>query len=179
MKPPRPDDIQYALETTEVLYEPARRIDTFGSTRFDYRLVSEPMDQVGQVRVRSGSVEAEKPQLIRPEGMESFEFEGFSERAREFFDAMKEKGLDPAQMAVVRYGFHMKRTEAREELLTDSLENVCDRVVADIRDSGDPMTAVIRGVDDTWEFSIMRFMIEMMGKSAEINHFDFQRRGMM
>ena len=33
-----PDDVQYALETTRVLYEPDRRIDTFGSTRFEFEL---------------------------------------------------------------------------------------------------------------------------------------------
>ena len=38
------DDIVYAMETTQVLYEPARRIDTFGSTRFDFHLITEFMD---------------------------------------------------------------------------------------------------------------------------------------
>ena len=42
--PHSPDDIQYALETTEVLHEPDRRIDTFGDTRFEFRMISELMD---------------------------------------------------------------------------------------------------------------------------------------
>jgi len=45
------DDIHYALETTRVLREPDRRIDTFGETRFEFQLISELMDRVGEVRI--------------------------------------------------------------------------------------------------------------------------------
>ena len=48
---PSQDDIQYALETTRVLHEPDHRIQTFGETRFEFQLLSEPMDQVGKVRI--------------------------------------------------------------------------------------------------------------------------------
>jgi hypothetical protein len=41
------DDIHYALETTKVLREPDRRIDTFGETRFEFQLISELMDRSG------------------------------------------------------------------------------------------------------------------------------------
>ena len=59
------DDIRYAAEMTRVVYEPDRRIDTFGDTRFNFLLLSELMDEVNVVRVRSGWVEAEKPKIIR------------------------------------------------------------------------------------------------------------------
>ena len=45
------DDIHYALETTKVLREPDRRIDTFGETRFEFQLISELMDRTGEVRI--------------------------------------------------------------------------------------------------------------------------------
>ncbi len=48
------DDIRYAAEMTRVVYEPDRRIDTFGDTRFNFLLLSELMDEVNVVRVRSG-----------------------------------------------------------------------------------------------------------------------------
>ena len=47
------DDIQYALETTKVLREPDHRIMTFGETRFEFQLISELMDRVGEVRILS------------------------------------------------------------------------------------------------------------------------------
>ena len=47
------------------------------------------------------------------------------------------------------------------------------------RSSGDPFRAVIHGVDDDWELSLLRFMVEMIQKSHEINIFDFKRRGLL
>ena len=78
----KPDDIQYALETTRVLREPDRRIDTFGDTRFEFQLISELMDQVGQVRIRTGEVEAMRPRILRPEPYREIELEGFDDSAR-------------------------------------------------------------------------------------------------
>ena len=49
-------DFQYALENTHVLHEPDRRIDTFGTTQFEFQLVSELMDSVSAVRVREGRI---------------------------------------------------------------------------------------------------------------------------
>jgi hypothetical protein len=73
------DDIQYALEATEILYEPDRRIDTFGSTAFEFHLLTELMDDVNKVRVRTGKITAERPLILKPEIGENFEFDGFSE----------------------------------------------------------------------------------------------------
>ena len=87
-----PDDIQYALETTSVLYEPDRRIDTFGNTRFEFLLLSELMDSVGQVRIRSGEVEANQPTIIKPEAYSGIEFEGFGDDAERFHQWLQEHG---------------------------------------------------------------------------------------
>ena len=65
------DDISYAMESTRVLHEPDRRIDTFGSTNFEFSLVSELMDSVDVVRVREGRIEAERPRILKPEGYEN------------------------------------------------------------------------------------------------------------
>jgi len=171
-----PDDISYALETTSVLYEPDRRIDTFGTTRFEFQLLSELMDTVGQVRVRSGEVEANRPSIIRPEGFQEVEFEGFGENARRLFEWIREQGGD---LALLRYGFQFRRGAVREELVHDSLEAVRHRVVEEARQVGNPMLAVIEGVDDAWEISVLRFAFEMVQKSHGINVFDFRRRGLL
>ena len=78
-----PDDIQYAMESTRVLMEPDRRIDTFGETRFEFQLLSELMDSTGKIRIRTGEVEALKPQIVRPNGYSDIELEGFDDKARE------------------------------------------------------------------------------------------------
>jgi len=170
------DDISYALETTSILYEPDRRIDTFGTTRFEFQLMSELMDRVGQVRVRVGEVEANRPAIIRPEGYEEVDFEGFGENARRLYDWMRDQGTE---LALLRYGFQFRRGEVREELVHESVDAVRHRLIEEAREVGNPMMAVIEGVDDAWEISVLRFAFEMVQKSHGINVFDFKRKGML
>ncbi len=168
------------METTRVLHEPDHRIQTFGETRFEFQLLSEPMDQVGKVRIRTGEVEAMKPRILRPEPYRDVELEGFDDNARARFDAMvqkyKEEGRD---LAFLQYGFRFKRGAVNEEMVQDSIESVRDRVLEDIRKTGNPARAIIEGVDDTWEISILKFSFEMILRSQEINAFDFKRKGLM
>lgn len=159
-----------------MLHEPDRRIDTFGSTRFEFQILSELMDSVGQVRIRSGEVEAHRPTIIRPESYQGVEFEGFGDNARRLYEWLQQQGAD---LAFLSYGFQFRRGEVREELIHDSLEEVRNRVVEDARRMGNPMQAVIEGVDDAWEISVLRFAFEMIDKSQRINVFDFKRKGLL
>ena len=175
-----PDDVQYAMETTRILMEPDRRIDTFGETRFEFQLLSELMDRAGKIRIRTGEVEALKPRIVRPEGFSDVELEGFGDKARERFDSLVQKMRDQGQdLAFLNYGFRFKRGEVSEEIVSDSLAVVRDRVLEDARQTGNPARAIIEGVDDAWEVSIFKFSFEMILRSWAINRFDFQRRGLL
>lgn len=170
-------NIEYAIRHTRVLYAPYRRIESFGETRFTFRLLSEPMDAVGHCRVRSGWVEAGKPRILKPPSMNGIETEGFSAEAARLFDWMREHGA-PLR-ALVQYGFQFSRSEVQEEYLHEDIREVSDRVVKDAENSGDLFRAVIEGVDDAWEVSLLCFMLEMIQQSHEINIFDFKRRGLL
>ena len=176
----RPDDIQYAWETTRVLREPDRRIETFGETRFEFQLLSEPMDEVGRVRLRSGELEAVRPRLIKPESFREIELEGFDERARVRLQAVIERLRAAGRnLAFLQYGFQIRRGRVAEELLHEPLGDVRDRVLERVRVSGNPSLAVIEGPDDAWEVSLFQFAFEMILRSQEINTFDFKRRGLL
>jgi hypothetical protein len=170
------DDIQYALETTEVVWEPDRRIDTFGATSFSFQILSELMDGVDKVRIRSGRIDAEQPKIITPDVYRDLDFEGFGEQAGAFKDWLREK---VGQAALVRYGFSFRKSDVTESMVHDNMQTVRDRVVEDARRRGDPMTAIILGVDDTWEICLLKFTMEMIQKSKGINLFDFKRRGLL
>lgn len=170
-------NFDYAIRHTRVLYAPYRRIESFGETRFTFRLVSEPMDSVGHCRVRSGWVEAGRPRILKPPSMQGIETEGFSAEAAKLFEWMQENGT-PLQ-ALVRYGFQFSRSEVQEEYLHEDIREVTERVVHEAESSGDLFRAVIEGVDDAWEVSLLCFMIEMIQQSHEINIFDFKRRGLL
>ncbi len=173
---PSPDDIQYAMETTRILCEPDRRIDTFGSTRFEFELLSEEMDHVDRVRVRRGEVEAQKPRLIKPEGYSNIELEGFDPKVLKVIEHFRQQGID---LAFLQYGFFFKRGEVSSQIVHDSIDNVRHRVVENAKRSGNPALAVIEGVDDAWEYSVMKFTLGMIMKSQEINRFDFHRKGLL
>ncbi len=175
-----PDDIHYALETTKVLREPDRRIDTFGETRFQFQLLSELMDRTGEVRIRTGEVEAQRPRILRPEAYRDIELEGFNPSAKARFDKMVEKFRDEGRdLAFLQYGFQFRRGEVHEEIIHDTLDAVRERVLDDIRRTGNPSLAIIEGVDDAWEISVLKFSFEMIIRSHEINAFDFKRRGLI
>lgn len=177
---PSTDDIQYALETTTVLHEPDRRIDTFGDTRFEFQMISGLMDHAGQVRVRTGEMEALRPRLLRPDGYRGVEFEGFTPEAKGRLEGIIEKmRAEGRDLAVLRYGFQFRKANVREEIIHDSIEAVRGRVLEDIRRSGNPARAVIEGVDDAWEFSLLKFSLEMILRSQEINTFDLRRKGLI
>ncbi len=175
-----PDSIQYALEMTKVLREPDHRIETFGETRFEYQLISELMDRTGEVRLRTGEVEALRPRIFRPETYRGIELEGFDDGTRARFDEMVETYRSEGRnLAFLQYGFQFKRGHVQEEIIHDSIDAVRERVLEDIRRTGNPARAVIEGVDDAWEVSILKFSFEMILRSHEINAFDFKRRGML
>ncbi len=167
----------YAMQNTKVLYVPDRRIDSFGETRFNFRLISEPLDAAGHCRVRTGWVEAHKPRILRPADLCGVEMEGFSPDAAKFFDWMRSRGA--SVQALVKYGFCFSRSDVQEEYLHEDARGVCDKVVKEALQSGDCYRAVIGGVDDAWELSLLCFMIEMIQQSHEINIFDFKRRGLL
>lgn len=177
---PSPDDIQYALETTRVLREPDRRIDTFGDTRFEFQIISELMDRVGEVRIRSGEMEAKKPRILRPEPYRSIDLDGFDEGARARFDALVERlRAEGRNLAFLQYGFQFRRGEVREEIVHESMDAVRGRLLEDARRTGNPSLALIEGVDDAWEVAVLKFSFDMILRSHEINTFDFKRRGML
>lgn len=169
--------IEFALWHTKVLYVPDRRIDSFGDTRFNFRLITEPMDEVGVCRIRSGWVEANRPRILRPADLRGIETDGFSSDAARFFEWMEANGA--RLQALFKYGFRFGRSDVHEELVHDSAMEVQDRVVKEALSSGDPFRAVIFGVDSAWEVSLLSFMLEMIQQSHEINVFDFKRRGLI
>ena len=80
------DDFDYAIENTSVIVAPERQIATFGSTSFNFYLISELMDRVDQVRIRNGKIHAERPQILTPEHYRRLLLEGFGDKAQRYVD---------------------------------------------------------------------------------------------
>lgn len=89
---------------------------------------------------------------------------------------MKEKGVEPV---FFQYGFQFRRTAVKEQIFSEKIELVKERLLEEAFHEDDPMVAVVEGVDDAWEIGLLKFTIEMIEKSQSINQFDFKRRGLL
>ena len=65
-------------------------------------------------------------------------------------------------LAFLQYGFQFRRGQVHEEIIHDSMDAVRERVLEDIRRTGNPTRAIIEGVDDAWEVSILKFSFDMI-----------------
>lgn len=169
-------DFQYALENTRVVVAPKNAIETFGSTMFEFSLVSELLDETGTVRIRRGKVEAERPRIVTPQHLSKLLLEGFGESAREFADFLESSG----EIArILRYGFQLRKTDVSEEIRREPLQDVLDRITESLHRENNPLAALIEGVDDAWEVCLLKFAVEMAGRSAGGNVAEWKRRGLV
>jgi len=170
------DDFDYAIENTHVIVAPEQQIATFGSTSFDFYLISELMDRVDQVRVRNGKIHAERPQILTPEHYCRLLLEGFGEKAERYVDQLREHARN---IAVLRYGFQFRKTDLSEQTLRDSIDAVINRTKPKVEDTNAPLSAIIHGVDEACEVCLLKFTIDMVERSSGANLSDFRKRGLI
>jgi hypothetical protein len=172
----KPDDFQYAMENTQVIVAPERRIETFGSVDFHFYLISELMDKVDQVRVRDGQIQAERPQIMTPATCARLLLEGFGEPARDFATWMERQREN---MAFLKYGFQFRKSGVVENIVHSPIAQVVERVREQVTASRQPCSAIIQGVDDAWEVCLLKFTMELAQQSAGGNMGEFRKRGLI
>ena len=171
-----PDDFTYALENTRVVLAPTQRLDTFGTSLFNYFLVTEEMDAVNLSRVREGHIHAERPQIVTPQNMARLFLEGFGDQGQRFAEQLSQQ---PNRFAFVKYGFRVSKSDIRSYDVHESLENVAGRLKDELQRKNEPLTALLTGVDDGWEICLLKFMVDMIARSMQGNEDDFRERGML
>ncbi|MBX9577793.1 MAG: hypothetical protein K2W97_04885 [Chthoniobacterales bacterium] len=169
-----PEDLTYALENTRVIVEPRHAIETFGQTSFHFQLVTEPMDEVGTVCIRSGQLQAERPRILAPDYINKILLEGFGEQAREFADLFTEH---PEHFKILRYGFVLKKKDFSKRHLKEPKEKVLTRLQEEIQQNEDSMSVLIEGVDDAWEACLLKFTMDLIQRSAGENIGEWKKRG--
>lgn len=160
-------DFWYAINNTEVLVRPRNQLETFGSTTLHYHLVAETMDTVNQIRVREGKIHAFRPQILTPDTLNRTMLEGFGEEQAEHYLSWLRQNED--QVVLLQYGFSVRKESINEHLVTDALDNVIDRVRADVETSTHPMHALIRGVDEPWEVCLLQLLVDVVQQSTRTN----------
>lgn len=170
------DDFNYAMEQTEIVLPPEQRLATFGTSVLSYYLITEDMDSVNLSRVREGSIEAARPQIISPNTFSKLMLEGFGEQASRLAEAIS---ANPQRFAFLKYGFTVKKNDIRMYEAHEPLDAVIARVKTDVAAKADPLATIIKGVDDAWEVCLLKFMLDMVGASGEKNIRDMRDRGLL
>jgi hypothetical protein len=168
-------DFWYAVNNTEVVRMPQRQLETFGNTILDYHLLCELMDSVSQVRIREGRMQASQPQIITPEAYASTFLEGFGEEASRYMEWLKEH---ETEVRILKYGYRLTRESFNEYIVTDSLQAVSDRVQREVQAKGNPLSAVVIGVDEPWDVCLVKLFWEVVQSSAKNNFEQLQKRRM-
>ena len=162
--------IQYAIEHTEVLRPPKQNLATFGSTNIYYYLVTELMDSANVVR--EGRVIAARPKIVTPAYL--INLEGFSGQARRFIEMMAEKY--PRESGIL---YSYKNEPKEMNIISESMKEVVDKIGQLIDSHGDPLTAIIKGVEEMWDVSLLKFTYELTNKSVYTNVTEMERRGLL
>lgn len=156
-------DFWYALENTHVVIPPRNLLETFGNTTVHYHHLSESMDIVNQVKIREGRVEAYRPQIVTPDSMNQTMLEGFDDEAGQYMDWLRGQGKN---IAILQYGFAIRRVAIQEHFVSEELQTVVGRVKDQLEEKEDPLNALVVGVDEPWEVSLLKMMVDMAGRSA-------------
>lgn len=172
------DRIREAVARTEVIRAPKQNLYTFGTTNIHYFLVTEPAyaeltPATNETVIREGKVIAERPRIVTPYYLASLE--GFSANARRYFEQLQEKHGRSA-----RGLFYSYRNEAKEmNIVSNNLPSVVEKLTADIDRRGDPLTALIKGVDELWDVALIRFIYEITSRSLGDNVSQMGARGLL
>ena len=165
-------DFLYAVKNTRIVRPPVRALETFGETLVNYHLVAELADDPRKVRIREGRLEAHKPAILTPEAYVQEQMEGFGEQARQYLDFLKQH---EDAIRILQYGYSLKQEAFSEQVVTDSVDAVLERVVARVKEANDPFATVIRGVDEPWDVCLVHFFWLHANASAPVNVREFEK----
>jgi hypothetical protein len=170
--------IEYAVMRTKILRFPKQNLYTFGTTNIYYYLLTEPayagmLPAASETVVREGRVIAERPKIVTPYYLAHLE--GFSSEARKYFEALAaEHG--PGMHGLL---FSYKNEPGELNIVTENLPSVVDKLNERIDERKDPLAAIIRGEDELWDVSLMKFIYEVTSSSAPHNLRQLGRRGLL
>ncbi|MGD0355857.1 MAG: hypothetical protein ABSB31_10565 [Dehalococcoidia bacterium] len=162
------DKIKFAIENTQVLRSPKQQLATFGITNIYYYMITELMQEVNVVR--EGRVVSARPRIVTPSYL--INLEGFSGSARRYIEIMSE--YNPREPGIL-YTYKNENTEMN--VVSQPLPEVLDKINQRIDSSNDPLSAVIKGVEEMWDVSLIKFTFELTRDSARHNFLEFYGRG--
>lgn len=164
------EKIQYAIEHTVVVKPPKQSLATFGTTNVDYYLITQLMEQANIIR--EGKIIAAKPKIVTPTYL--INLEGFSGQARRYMELMSQKY--PHEPSI----FYTYKNEPGDmNIVSGSTEEILEKIEKRVESQGNPLTAIIKGVEDMWDVSLLKFTYELTRNSVYNNVTEMERSGLL
>ena len=172
------DRIEYVTRHTQVLRMPKQALSTFGITNIYYYLVTEPayselVKTEDETVIREGRVIAQRPKIVTPYYLSRLE--GFGSDAKRYFDMLLNMHGPDAPGLLYTY-----KNEPKElNIVSDNWLSVVNKLNEEIDRRGDPLASIIKGEDDLWDVSLLKFIYEITQKSLRTNISQLGARGLL
>ena len=172
------DRIAFAAVNTRIFRFPEQKLATFGETKIRYYMVTrpfyeEPVNNNPETVLRQGFVIVEKPRIVTPYYMSRID--GFSPEARNYFDRISK--LYGANSPGIYYNYRNQSEDL--SIIPDTLESVVDKLNEDIDDRKEALSAIILGIDDLWDISLLKFIFEITIDSVDNNLRQLKSAGLL
>lgn len=171
--------IKEVLEETEILKKPDKLISTSDSTTMHYFVLTEPVyleafpEEGPETRIREGWISWDKPKLLTPDYI--MNMEGFSDEAKTAMNLLASKNPD---LAGLLYEMNYKKEMGETRTVSRLISETAERLKDDFSESSELVNVIIKGVDDLWDVSLMKFIQQFIVKSAaETQIPDYQKKG--
>jgi hypothetical protein len=164
-----------AVSKTQVVKAPNQHLHTFGVTRLQYFIVTEPIySEVSpgpvEAVIRQGVVTAARPKVVTPSYMA--QLDGFGDDAKAYFNslALRHGSNTPGLL------YHYKNEPGEMEIVEGAAMDVAQRVSHRLKGESNNLSVVMLGVDELWDVSLLKFIFEYTAASVSGNVEDLQAR---
>lgn len=169
-----------AVRNTKIVRSPKQTLATFGTTTIRYYLVTEPLfTEINPVKgqdeavIREGTVTAERPQVVTPYYLS--QLEGFGDHAARYLEQLLNQfGPDTPGLL-----YAYRNQDMQTSIVSGSATEVATRIQQRLDREDRHLEAVIRGVDELWDVSLMKFIYDLTNASVQSNVTELRTRGLL
>jgi hypothetical protein len=170
--------IRKALQLTQVLRPPKHHLATFGVTDLRYYLVTQPaynelVPAEEESVIREGKVISQRPAIVTPTYM--MNLEGFGADAKKYMESLVRR-FGPNSPGIM---YQYRNEPESLEIVGGEVFDVARRIADDLDERGVDSAAVILGVDELWDLSLLKFVYEYTAASVASNVGEIQAMGLL
>ena len=171
-------DLIKAIQKTRVARKPLQHLATFGTSIINYYVITEPIySDIDELKketvVRTGRVNSGKPEIVTP--TYALNLKGFSSEAYKYLEFISNKFGVNSPGVLYQY----KNEPGKINILNGSVEEVSNNIIKELNTKKDKLTAVIVGVDELWDVSLLKFIHDFTSESLVSNINEFNSRGLL